>query len=126
MAKTRLHLDADASIKAVYNALRDRGCDITRTPNDWITFDADDKTQLLSATAQGRAILTFNIRDFQALARQYPNHHGIILAAQSRWTIRELIEAIHQVCTQTEDDEWLGAVRWLNDFQPDEAELGSL
>ena len=65
MAKARLHLDADASIKAVYNALRERGHGVTRTPNDWIPFDADDKAQLLNATAQGRVLFTFNIRDFQ-------------------------------------------------------------
>ncbi|WKZ46905.1 MAG: DUF5615 family PIN-like protein [Anaerolineales bacterium] len=117
MARPRLHLDADASIKAVYNALRERGHDVTHTPNDWILFDADDRAQLLGATAQGRVLFTFNIRDFQALAKQFPNHHGILLAAQSRWTINELIEALDRALTQTEDADWLGAVRWLNDFK---------
>ncbi|MCC6297723.1 MAG: DUF5615 family PIN-like protein [Anaerolineales bacterium] len=117
MAKLRLHLDADASIKAVYNTLRERGHNVTRTPNDWIQFDADDRAQLLGATAQGRALFTFNIRDFQALAKQYPEHHGILLAAQSRWSISELIEALDRALNQTEDSDWLGMVRWLNDFK---------
>lgn len=117
MAKARLHLDADASIKAVYNALRERGHDVTRTPNDWIPFDADDKAQLLNATAQGRVLFTFNIRDFLVLAKRYSKHHGILLAVQNRWTIRELIESLDLALTQTEDADWLGVVQWLNDFR---------
>lgn len=117
MAKARLHLDADASIKAVYHALRERGHDVTRTPNDWITFDADDKAQLLGATAQGRALFTFNVRDFLVLAKRYSTHHGILIAVQNRWTIRELIESLDRALTQTQDSDWLGAVRWLNDFK---------
>ncbi|MCC6568374.1 MAG: DUF5615 family PIN-like protein [Anaerolineales bacterium] len=117
MAKARLHLDADASIKAVYNALRERGHDVMRTPNDWITFDADDKAQLLGATAQGRALFTFNVRDFLVLSKGYSTHHGILLAVQSRWTISQLIESLDHALTQTEDSDWLGAVRWLNDFK---------
>lgn len=117
MAKPRLHLDADASIEAVYNALRERGHDVTRTPNDWTTFDADDKAQLLGAIAQGRVLFTFNVRDYLVLAKRYSTHHGIILAVQNRWTLRELIESLDHILTQTEDDDWLGIVRWLNDFK---------
>jgi len=117
VAKPRLHLDADASIKAVYQALRERGHDVTRTPNDWVLFDADDRAQLLGATAQGRVLFTFNIRDFQALAKQYSEHHGIILATQRRWTINELIQSLDRALSQTEDSNWLGVVRWLNDFK---------
>lgn len=117
MAKPRLHLDADASIKAVYHALRERGYDVTRTPNDWMPFDADDREQLLGASAQGRVLFTFNIRDFLVLAKGYSTHHGILLAVQSRWTIHDLIESLDNALTQTEDADWLGAVRWLNDFK---------
>ncbi|HEY77359.1 MAG TPA: DUF5615 family PIN-like protein, partial [Thermoflexia bacterium] len=93
MPKPKLHLDADASIKALHAALVSRGHDVTRTPTEWIARDADDETQLLAATAQGRVIFTFNVRDFIALARRYPRHGGIVLAAQSKWTLPELIEA---------------------------------
>lgn len=117
MAKLRLHLDADASIKAVYSALRERGHDVTRTPNEWILFDADDKAQLLGSTAQGRVLFTFNARDFLILAKEYSTHHGILLAVQTRWTIRELIESLDRALTQSEDGDWFGVVRWLNDFK---------
>ena len=117
MPKPKLHLDADASIKALHAALIARGHDVTRTPTEWIARDADDETQLLAATARGRVIFTFNIRDFIALARRYPRHGGIVLAAQSKWTLSELIEALDQMLSTTEAGEWLGQVRWLNEWR---------
>ncbi|WP_017294998.1 DUF5615 family PIN-like protein [Geminocystis herdmanii] len=64
MSKIRLHLDADTSLKALQNALVNLGHDVTRTPTDWMPFDASDKQQLLGASAKGRCIFTFNISDF--------------------------------------------------------------
>jgi hypothetical protein len=113
----RLHLDADTSIRALQKALLTRGHDVTRTPNAWIPEDADDESQLLSATAQGRVIFTFNIRDFQLLAERYPHHGGIILAAQSRWTLAALITALDCALTETGTADWAGQVRWLNDWR---------
>lgn len=81
MSRPQLHLDADTSIKALHLALVSRGNDVTRTPTDWMPLDATAQAQLLGATAQGRCIFTFNIRDFLALALAHPQHGGIILAA---------------------------------------------
>ena len=82
----KLHLDADASSRALQHALTTRGYDVTRTPNDWMSLEADDATQLLGATTHGRILFTYNIRDFTELAQRYPEHAGIVLAAQRRWT----------------------------------------
>ena len=117
MAEARLHLDADASVKALVNALCARGHDVTRTPNDWMPFDASDRAQLLGATAQGRIIFTFNVRDFLVLAKKYPGHGGILLATQSRWSLAELITALDRLLTETAAEDWRGRVRWLNDFR---------
>jgi len=117
MAKPRLHLDADTSIRALHQALAERGHDVTRTPTEWIAPDAGDEEQLIGATMQGRCIFTFNIRDFTVLAARYPQHAGIILAAQTRWTLAELIGALDRVLSETEDDEWIGQVRWLNQWR---------
>ena len=84
MPEPRLHLDADASIKALQATLVARSHDVTRTPNEWLVRDASDETRLLQATAQGRCVFTFNVRDSVVLARRYPRHGGIILAAQAR------------------------------------------
>lgn len=117
MPKPRLHLDADTSSKALQNALLSRGHDVTRTPNDWIDRDASDETQLLQATAHGRCILTFNVRDFIALSRRYPSHGGIILAAQASWTLSSLITALDRLLSETQAEDWIGQVRWLNQWR---------
>ena len=113
----RLHLDADTSRKALHRALTDRGHDVTRTPDSWIDFDADDETQLLRATAQGRAIFTFNVRDFVVLAEAHEHHRGIVLAAQRSWPFADLLAALDRMLTEADADELAGAVRWLNQWR---------
>lgn len=117
MPKPRLHLDADAPMKALQSTLLARGHDVTRTPNEWMALDADDETQLLDATAHGRCIFTFNIRDFIALARRYPRHEGIVLAAQASWTLSSLIAALDRLLSETQAEDWTGQVRWLNQWR---------
>jgi hypothetical protein len=79
--------------------------------------DADDEAQLLGATAQGRCIFTFNIRDFAPLAAQYERHGGIILAPQWSMGLSELISALDRLLTETDASAWPGQVRWLNDWR---------
>jgi hypothetical protein len=117
MAKTRLHLDADVADRRLYHALLQRGHDVTRTPTPWMPADASDKEQFLGATARGRCLFTFNIRDFSNLAKEYPEHHGVILANQTRWTLSGLIAALDRMLKETEAEEWIGQVRWLNDWR---------
>ena len=123
MPELRLHLDADASSKALHEALVERGHDVTRTPTDWMERDASDERQLLGATAHGRCIFTFNVRDFIALAKQYPRHGGIILAVQARRingirrTLSSLIAALDRLLSETEAESLNGQVRWLNEWQ---------
>ncbi len=126
MTRPRLHLDADTSIKALYEALCQRGHDVTRTPTPWAPLDASDEMQLLGATGQGRCIFTFNIRDFMILAERYPAHggiilaaQGIILAAQRSFTLAALILALDRLLSTTESRDWIGQVRWLNDWRED-------
>jgi hypothetical protein len=87
---------------------------VTRTPNEWIALDASNETQLLQAIAQGCCIFTFNVRDFVVLARRYPQHGGIILAAQASWTLPGLIAALDRMLSETQEEDWIGQVRWLN------------
>jgi hypothetical protein len=115
--KLHLHLDADTSSKALYNALLKRGHDVTRTPTEWMPLDATDEGQLLGATAQGRAIFTYNIRDFIVLGKRYPHHAGIILARQKSMSLNELINALDRVLRETDADAWVGQTRWLNDWR---------
>jgi hypothetical protein len=115
--KLHLHLDADTSSKALYNALLERRHDVTRTPNEWMPFDASDEGQLLGATAQGRAIFSYNVRDFIVLGKRYPHHAGIILTRQRSMTLNEIINALDWVLRETDSNEWVGQTRWLNDWR---------
>ena len=115
--KLHLHLDAYTSSKALHNALLERGHDVTRTPTEWMPFDASDEQQLLGATAQGRAIFTYNIRDFIVLGERYTRHAGIIRARQNSWRLNELINALDRLLRETDGEEWVGQTRWLNDWR---------
>jgi hypothetical protein len=118
MARPRLHLDADTSIRQLQRALAERGHDVTRTPNEWISQDADDEAQLLGATVQGRLIFTFNARDYLALAERHPHHGGIVLAAQRQWNVGGLIAALDHLLATTAAEEWPGQVQWLTQWKP--------
>ena len=115
--KLHLHLDADTSSKALYNALLEHGHDVSRTPAEWMPLDASDEQQLLGATAQGRAIFTYNIRDFIVLGERYPHHAGIILAYQKSMSLSELILALDYLLREADSDKWVGQTRWLNDWR---------
>ncbi len=115
--KLHLHLDADTSSKALHSALLARGHDVTRTPTEWMPLDASDEQQLLGATAQGRAIFTYNIRDFIVLGKRYLHHGRIILAFQKSMKLNETIEALDRVLRETDANEWIGQTRWLNDWK---------
>jgi hypothetical protein len=114
VTEPRYHLDADTSQISLMRSLIERGHDVTRTPNEWMARDATDEQQLLGATAQGRCIFTFNIRDFMALAKRYPHHGGIILSSQK--TMPELFKALDLLLSGTDAEDWIGQVRWLNEW----------
>ncbi|MBI3957685.1 MAG: DUF5615 family PIN-like protein [Chloroflexi bacterium] len=116
MSKPKLHIDADASSKILVKALGERGHDVTRTPNEWIVEDADDEVQLTEATQRGRIIFTFNIKDFMPLAQEHA-HAGILLAEQNAWTLSGLIHSVDRVLSETSAEEWIGQVRWLNQWR---------
>jgi len=114
VAKPRLHLDADTSKKSLFKTLLAHGHDVTRTPCAWMALDANDTEQLLGATAQGRVIFTFNVRDYMELAKRYPHHAGILFSAQK--PMPELLPALEMMLNETDDQDWIGQVRWLNDW----------
>ena len=117
MTDLKLHLDADASSKTLHQVLLDRGHDVTRTPTEWMPKDASDERQLLGASAHRRCIFTFNIQDFIVLAKQHPQHAGIILAVQSSWLLSDLIKTLDDVMQESSAEDWVGQVRWLNPWR---------
>jgi predicted nuclease of predicted toxin-antitoxin system len=80
----RLYLDRHIKLRLA-DDLRERGFDVLTTGQ--ATMDtASDEQQLAFATEQDRAILTFNIRDFAPLHKQWlatgRNHAGIVVSQQ--------------------------------------------
>ena len=47
----------------------------------------------------------------------HPKHGGIVLAAQVSWTLSSLIAALDRLLSETEADEWIGQVRWMNEWR---------
>jgi uncharacterized protein (DUF433 family) len=109
--------EIDGAIATEHTTLVARGHDVTRTPNEWMPENASDEMQLLKATAQGRCLFTFNIKDFLSLVIQYPQHRGVILAAQSSWNLSDLIQALDRLLSETQAEDWLGQIRWLNQWR---------
>jgi hypothetical protein len=80
-------------------------------------LDASDEAQLLGANRQGRVLFTFNVRDFIRLAARYPHHAGIVFAHQESWMLPALIAALDNMLNSTDESEWIGQVRWLNQWR---------
>jgi len=116
MSKPKLHLDADASQKALLQALLKRNHDVTRTPQPGLPKDASDEYQLLWATAQGRIVFTHNIRDFIHMTDLYSHHAGILLGHRLTYSLSDLIRLLDQALTTTKAKDWIGQVRWLSDW----------
>jgi hypothetical protein len=80
-------------------------------------LEARDEEQLLGATARGRCLFTFNVRDFVVLAGKYDRHAGIVLAAQSRWSLSDLVSALDRMLSETVAAGWVGQLRWLSEWR---------
>lgn len=116
---TRLALLLDEDVRVLLaGALRDRGYDAVHV------LEADrggrsDPEQLAYAVAQGRAILTHNIRDFMVLDREYratgKEHCGIIVSDQI--PLRELLRRILRCVSQCTADEACNRLIWLHNFR---------
>ena len=78
----RLYLDEDVSV-LIKQLLASRGYDVLTT-QEAAMIAAPDPEQLQFASEQGRAIVTHNHGDFEALATEYiadgHHHSGIIIA----------------------------------------------
>ncbi|HVN55945.1 MAG TPA: DUF5615 family PIN-like protein [Anaerolineaceae bacterium] len=117
MTEPKLHLDADASQKALWSALIACGHDVSRTPASGLPLDASDEFQLFWAAGQGRVLFSFSVRDFMILARRYPQHGGIVLAHQRQFLFSGIVTALGRMLSETEADDWPGQVRWLSDWR---------
>ena len=85
MPDIKLYLDEDTINRELIKALRSRNIDVL-TAREAELIQVDDERHLEHATSLGRAVLTFNARDFARLHAEYlasgRHHAGIIISAQ--------------------------------------------
>ena len=95
----KLYLDEDVH-KKIATALRLKGYDVI-SAHEVQKHSLSDDQQLEYAIAEGRAILTFNVGDFNRLHNEYiksgKNHFGILLSKQIpiSETIKRLVKFLY-------------------------------
>lgn len=117
MTKPKLHLDEDASSDALYNSLKARGHDVTRTPNEWINKKAKDEEQLKKASKQGRSVFSHNVVDFIEIAKKTPAHKGILVSKRKPFSV--ILKALLRFFNESSTEEMENQVRWLSDWEKD-------
>ncbi|MFQ5856226.1 MAG: DUF5615 family PIN-like protein [Anaerolineae bacterium] len=99
-------------------ALTERGYDvvhITHTEQRGI----DDEPLLAFATAEGRAVLTYNVRHFVPLVKLWyetgREHAGVVLSIQL--PPGELLRQVERLLTTLSAEELRNTARWLQEFR---------
>jgi hypothetical protein len=108
-----LYLDEDVDV-LVGEMLRAYGFDVLTTL-EADRLGATDEEQIAFSTGEGRALLTHNRQDFEALALDYFDagriHAGILLAV--RRPPHELVRRLLVVLDQATAEEMTGQLRYL-------------
>lgn len=77
-----------------------------------------DRVELEHATADGRALFTYNVGDFFALHTQFRQegrpHAGLILAVQQRYTVGEQMRRILRMTRERSSDDMKDRVEFLS------------
>lgn len=117
MARIALYLDEDVH-PTLAKILRERGFDV-RTTAEVGMLEKSDPEQLEFAAAQGRAILTYNVRDYVRLAQQYAEqqrtHAGIVVSDQL--PLRELLRRTLRLLADLSAEEMVNQFEWLSNYR---------
>ena len=113
----KLYLDEDVD-PLLAEVLRDRGFDCIST-HEVNNRGRSDLDQLAFAAGQGRAILTFNVRDFVRLAQEFDaagkSHKGIIVSDHPAF--RELLRRILMLLHRHVNKDLTDRLLWLQDYK---------
>ena len=100
--------------------LTERGYDVIHA-TDTPQVGSDDEVLLAFAAAEGRVLLTFNVRDFAPLVAAWyeagREHAGVILSTQL--PPGELLRRIERLLVAYSVDDLWNTVRWLGSFGAD-------
>jgi hypothetical protein len=113
----RLYIDEDAMSDSLIQALRSRGVDVISALDAGMVKRSDEE-HLHHATMQGRALYSFNVKDYLVLhARSLgegKSHAGIILAHQKRLSVGEQMRRILALSAATSAEEMKDQVEFLS------------
>src|SRR5215210_2660859 len=115
----RILLDAHISGGTVGRALDEGGHDARALDSEPELEGLSDPEVLELATAEGRVLVTANIRDFEPLLREWAGegrpHAGVILVPSSvrNEPFGVLISGVEETIADTDQEEWVDCVAWL-------------
>lgn len=118
MTGTPIKLMLDEHIwKGLTKALKQRGYDAVSIVD--VSRSADDEPILELASAQGRAVLTFNVKDFSPMSSIWydagKDHAGIILSTEI--PPGELVKRTTRLLQTISAEEIKNSARWLDEFK---------
>ncbi len=115
----RILLDAHISGRTVGKALTERGHDVRAIDSEPELEGLSDPNVLELATAEGRILVTANVRDFGLLLREWAGegrpHSGVILVPSSvrNEAFGVLIFGVGETLEDTGQEDWVDHVAWL-------------
>jgi len=117
MSRVRLYFDEDSMQHALVLALRARRVDVL-TALECGMVGKSDEEHLRHASGEGRALYSFNIRDYGLLQEQWITtgqvHSGIILGCQQRYSIGEQLRRLLHLLNQRSAEEMLVRLEYLS------------
>ena len=115
----RILLDAHISGRTVGKVLGEGGYDVRALDPEPELEGLSDPEVLDLAAAEGRVLVTANIRDFEPLLREWAgesrSHAGVILVPSSvrNEAFGVLISGVEETLANTGQEEWVDRVEWL-------------
>lgn len=107
---SRFHLDENCH-RAVAEALRRRGIDVTTTPEIGL-LSATDEQQIAYGLAEGRVLFTQD-RDFLRLQAAGVPHAGIVYCGKDTRSIGEIIQGLVLVWELLDPEEMANRIEFL-------------
>jgi predicted nuclease of predicted toxin-antitoxin system len=115
----RILLDAHISGRTVGKALIEDGHDVRALDSEVELEGFSDPEILKLAAAEGRVLVTANIRDFEPILREWAgesrSHAGVILVPASvrNEAFGVLISGVEKTLADTGQEEWVDRVEWI-------------
>lgn len=116
----KLYLDEDID-PHLATALRNRGFNVVTVSEVGLRGETD-REQLEYAASENRALVTFNIRDFARLHREWQyegkQHSGIIVSPQiTKRKFGKMLHMLQQLLIYSQPEEISNQLRYLQEFK---------